>query len=154
MKTFSVPPLHVVGASETALDGLLHQVATAPQQVGFRAYDGHSWVGVSYREFLARARRLALGLIDAGVQPGERVALMSRTRLEWSLCDYAVWLAAAVTVPIYETSSAEQVAWMLSDSAGACQMVCGAPRGADVPSGGERTPRLACRGRSVKLAAA
>jgi len=123
MKTFSVPPLHVVGASEIALDGLLHQVATAPQQVGFRAYDGHSWVGVSYREFLARARRLALGLIDAGVQPGERVALMSRTRLEWSLCDYAVWLAAAVTVPIYETSSAEQVAWMLSDSAAAAVIV-------------------------------
>ncbi len=117
LKTYSVPPLHVVGPTETALDGLMHRAETAPGQVGFCGFDGDSWVGVSYGEFIAQARRLGRGLIDAGVKPGERVALMSRTRLEWALCDYAVWLAAAVTVPIYETSSVEQVEWILSDSA-------------------------------------
>ena len=59
---------------------------------------------------------LAKGLIAAGVKPGDRVALMSRTRYEWTLIDYAIWTAGAVTVPIYETSSAEQVEWILSDS--------------------------------------
>jgi long-chain acyl-CoA synthetase len=59
---------------------------------------------------------LAKGLIAAGIQPGERVALMSRTRYEWTLIDYAVWSAGAVTVPIYETSSAEQVEWIIGNS--------------------------------------
>ena len=59
---------------------------------------------------------LAKGLIAAGIEPGDRVALMSRTRYEWTLIDYAIWTAGAVTVPIYETSSAEQVEWILADS--------------------------------------
>src|SRR4029453_14515428 len=52
----------------------------------------------------------------AGIAPGERVALMSRTRYEWTLVDYAIWAAGAVTVPIYETSSPDQVQWILADS--------------------------------------
>src|SRR5690606_23217762 len=52
----------------------------------------------------------------AGVGAGDRVALLSRTRYEWTLLDYAIWFAGAVTVPIYETSSAEQIAWILQDS--------------------------------------
>jgi long-chain acyl-CoA synthetase len=59
---------------------------------------------------------LAKGFIAAGVQAGDRVALMSHTRYEWTLIDYALWTAGAVVVPIYETSSAEQVEWILSDS--------------------------------------
>ena len=59
---------------------------------------------------------VARGLIAAGVRPGDRVALMSRTRYEWTLADYAIWAAGAVTVPIYETSSTEQVRWILEDS--------------------------------------
>jgi long-chain acyl-CoA synthetase len=61
----------------------------------------------------------ARGLIAAGVRPGDRVALMSRTRYEWTLADYAIWAAGAITVPIYETSSMEQVRWILEDSAAA-----------------------------------
>src|SRR5690606_2626489 len=52
----------------------------------------------------------------SGLEPGGRVALLSRTRYEWTLLDYAIWYAGGVTVPIYETSSAEQIAWILSDS--------------------------------------
>jgi len=58
----------------------------------------------------------AQGLIAAGVQAGDRVGLLCRTRYEWTLTDYAIWFAGGVPVPVYETSSAEQVAWILSDS--------------------------------------
>ena len=60
--------------------------------------------------------RSAAGLIASGVEPGDRVALFSRTRYEWTVIDYAIWTAGGVTVPIYETSSEEQVAWNTGDS--------------------------------------
>src|SRR5665811_1157769 len=71
---------------------------------------------VTYRELAQQVTGLAAGLIAAGVQAGDRVVLFSGTRFEWMLCDYAIWAAGAVTVPVYETSSAEQVEWILSDS--------------------------------------
>ena len=74
------------------------------------------WQDVTAREFADSVTALAKGLIAAGIGEGDRVALMSRTRYEWTLVDYAIWTAGAVTVPIYETSSAEQVEWILSDS--------------------------------------
>jgi long-chain acyl-CoA synthetase len=74
------------------------------------------WQDVTCAQFRDEVVAVARGLIAAGVQPGERVALMSRTRYEWTLVDYAIWAAGAVTVPIYETSSPEQVQWILSDS--------------------------------------
>ena len=64
-------------------------------------------------QFRDEVAALAKGLIAAGIEPGDRVALMSRTRYEWTLADYAIWAAGAVTVPVYETSSAEQVEWIL-----------------------------------------
>ena len=75
-----------------------------------------SWQDVTAGQFRAQVSGLAKGLIAAGIQPGDRVALLSRTRYEWTLADYAIWAAGAVTVPVYETSSAEQVEWILSDS--------------------------------------
>ena len=80
-----------------------------------RREDG-AWRDVTAGEFLAEVRRVAKGLVAAGVGVGDRVGLMSRTRYEWTLVDYAIWFAGGVTVPIYETSSAEQVQWILSDS--------------------------------------
>ena len=67
-------------------------------------------------QFSAEVIAVAKGLIAAGIEPGDRVALMSHTRYEWTLIDYAIWTAGAVTVPVYETSSAEQAEWILSDS--------------------------------------
>jgi long-chain acyl-CoA synthetase len=81
------------------------------------AYRDHDhYVDVTAGEFYDRVRRLAKGLIAYGVQPGERVALMSHTRLEWLLIDYAILAAGAVTVPAYESSSSEQLQWIISDS--------------------------------------
>lgn len=71
---------------------------------------------MTYGEFATKVGELANGLIASGVSSGEWLALMSRNRVEWALCDCAIWAAAAVTVPIYETSSAEQVEWTLGDS--------------------------------------
>ena len=74
------------------------------------------WTDVTAAEFLDEVRAVAKGLIAAGIEAGDRVALISRTRYEWTLLDYAIWFAGAATVPVYETSSAEQIEWILADS--------------------------------------
>jgi len=74
------------------------------------------WRDISATEFLADVSALAKGLIASGVQQGDRVGIMSRTRYEWTLVDFAIWFAGAISVPIYETSSPSQVAWNLGDS--------------------------------------
>lgn len=82
--------------------------------VSFR--QGDEFTDVSAADFYARVRALAKGLIASGVEPGDRVVLMSRTRLEWLVIDYAILAAGGVTVPVFETSSSEQLEWILSDS--------------------------------------
>jgi long-chain acyl-CoA synthetase len=74
------------------------------------------WTDVTGREFLAQVRALAKGLVAAGVEPGDKLALMCKTRYEWTLIDFAVWFAGAVLVPVYETSSPSQIRWNLEDS--------------------------------------
>ncbi|MEP6649693.1 MAG: AMP-binding protein, partial [Lapillicoccus sp.] len=87
-----------------------------PHKVVFSKRAGAGWQDVTAAAFADDVARLAKGLIAAGVEVGDRVAIMSRTRYEWTLADYAIWTAGAVTVPIYETSSPDQVAWILEDS--------------------------------------
>ena len=94
-----------------------------PETVLFSRKTAQGWVDVTARQFAEEVRRVAAGLVASGVSPGDRVALMSKTRYEWTLCDYAIWTAGGVTVPIYETSSAEQVQWILSDSAAVAAIV-------------------------------
>ncbi|HTN78292.1 MAG TPA: long-chain fatty acid--CoA ligase [Acidimicrobiales bacterium] len=77
---------------------------------------GDQFIDVSAADFYARVRALAKGLIASGVEPNDRVVLMSRTRLEWLVIDYAIIAAGGVTVPVFETSSSEQLEWILSDS--------------------------------------
>jgi len=77
---------------------------------------GDKFVDVTAAALVDRIRAVAKGLLASGVAAGDRVALMSHTRLEWTVCDYAILATGGVTVPIYETSSAEQVRWILSDS--------------------------------------
>ncbi len=88
----------------------------APDRPIFAVRDGDGFADVTASDFVARVRRVARGLIAAGVQPGDRVALMAGTRLEWVLFDVAILAAGGVTVPIYDTSSAEQIQWIVSDS--------------------------------------
>lgn len=85
-------------------------------QFSRRAPETGAWEDVTMAEFLAEVSAVAKGLVAAGIEPGDRIALISKTRYEWTLFDYAIWFAGAVTVPIYETSSSEQVRWILSDS--------------------------------------
>ncbi|MEN9679835.1 MAG: hypothetical protein RLZ57_964 [Actinomycetota bacterium] len=87
-----------------------------PNRVMLSRAIGENWQPVTAHELEAEVRAVAKGLIASGVQFGDRVAIMSRTRYEWTIIDFAIWYAGAVPVPIYETSSAEQVDWILSDS--------------------------------------
>ncbi|MCA5924830.1 AMP-dependent synthetase/ligase [Curtobacterium oceanosedimentum] len=77
---------------------------------------GDTWTPITAAETLARVRGIAKGFVAAGLAPGAHVAILSRTRLEWTLVDFAVWTAGLVSVPVYETSSPDQVRWVLSDS--------------------------------------
>jgi long-chain acyl-CoA synthetase len=116
LREFIVPPLLAAEVDRNLTDTLADHAANAPQVVLFsRLVDG-AWQDVSAEAFYAEVRALAKGLAAGGVGPGDRVGLMSKTRYEWTLADYAIWCAGAVTVPIYETSSPEQVGWILGDS--------------------------------------
>ncbi|MFI5838514.1 AMP-dependent synthetase/ligase [Catenuloplanes sp. NPDC051500] len=119
MREFSVPPVVTIDDTMTLTDAVWDNARVAPENVSFlrrTAASADHWSPVTAAEFHADVIAVARGLIAAGVQTGDRVALMSKTRYEWTLIDYAIWAAGAVTVPIYETSSAEQVSWILSDS--------------------------------------
>ncbi|MFF4898546.1 AMP-dependent synthetase/ligase [Streptomyces sp. NPDC001068] len=97
---------------------------------------------VTAAEFAAQVTAVAKGLIAAGLEPGGRVALMSRTRYEWTVLDFAIWSAGGVSVPVYPTSSAEQVEWIVRDS-GARHVVTETPENtATVTTGTVGHPRL------------
>jgi long-chain acyl-CoA synthetase len=100
------------------------------------------WTDVTASQFSGEVIALAKGLIAAGIEPGDRVALMSHTRYEWTLIDYAIWTAGAVTVPVYETSSAEQAEWILSDSGARACFVETASYGDIIGSFRDRVPAL------------
>ncbi len=117
MREFSIPALAVVPATATLTDVVFETAAGSPDQVVLRKQEaGGQWSDVPARQFADDVRSLARGLAAAGIVPGDRVALMSRTCYDWTVIDYAIWTIGAVTVPVYETSSAEQVQWILSDS--------------------------------------
>jgi long-chain acyl-CoA synthetase len=100
------------------------------------------WQPVTAHQLNSQVRATAKGLVAAGIKPGDRVAIMSRTRYEWTILDFAIWTAGAVVVPIYETSSAEQVEWILSDSDSVALFVETAAHRALVDSVRPRTPSL------------
>jgi long-chain acyl-CoA synthetase len=87
-----------------------------PERITMSRPLGDGWQSVTAREVDEEVRATAKGLIAAGIQLGDRVAIMARTRYEWTILDFAIWYAGAVVVPIYDTSSAEQIDWILNDS--------------------------------------
>ncbi|GAC69526.1 AMP-dependent synthetase/ligase [Gordonia soli] len=116
MTEFSVPARFSI-AEDSDATGILFGIAeNTPQRTVFRHKEGDDWAPVSAKDAADRVTTLAKGLIASGVGPGDRVALLSRTRLEWSLLDFAIWSAGATTVPIYDSSSGPQIEWILSDS--------------------------------------
>ncbi len=82
----------------------------------YRAKVGGTWQAITHRDAERRARHLALGLRELGIQAGDRVAILSETRVEWALADFACLCAQAVDVPIYPTLTAKQIEYILSDS--------------------------------------
>jgi len=112
----TVPPLVTAQAEGNLSDLPVRNGRLRPHDVAFSKPSPGTWADVTNAEFLADVHALAKGLMAAGIGLGERVAIMSKTRYEWTLADFAVWTAGAVPVPIYETSSAEQVSWIVSDA--------------------------------------
>ncbi|SEN70389.1 AMP-dependent synthetase/ligase [Actinacidiphila rubida] len=143
MREFSLPALYEVPADGNLTDLIRRNAAQHPDiPVLGRKDPAGRWQDVTAAAFLSEVRAAAKGLIASGVQPGDRVALMSRTRYEWTLLDFAVWCAGAVTVPVYETSSASQVEWILADSGAVAVVVESAGHEAVVESVRERLPHL------------
>ncbi len=123
MKDIDVPPL-VPPTTEGNLSDLPERNAKAdPDRVVFATRAGAGFNDVTATEFYTQVRALAKGLLAAGIEVGDRVGLMSKTRYEWTVADFAIWAAGAVVVPIYETSSAEQISWILQDSAAVALIV-------------------------------
>ena len=117
MRQHTIPALVQIPASASLAEVVSRRAAADPRQVALRRPSGAgSWQDVTIAEFRDEVTALAKGLIAAGIGAGDRVGLMSRTRYEWTVIDYAIWTAGAVCVPVYETSSAEQVEWIMSDS--------------------------------------
>lgn len=116
MREYSVPAAFTVGEHDNVVSSVYDHERTDPTYViAQRQVDG-GWTDVTCAEVAAQIRSAALGLIAEGVQPGDRVAILSATRYEWVILDYAILSVGGVTVPIYETSSTDQVRWVLEDS--------------------------------------
>jgi len=118
VREYGIPALADISERANLADMVTQRAGEQPQAVSLRRRaSGGGWEDVTTSVFKDEVHALAKGLIAAGIGVGDRVALMSRTRYEWTLVDYAVWTAGAVVVPIYETSSADQAEWILTDSA-------------------------------------
>src|SRR5215472_9215977 len=119
MREYSTPAAVDIPQLAGLTDAIFERAERDPGAVVMRrrgAAGGGGWQDVTARQFADDVMALAKGLMAAGIAAGDRVALMSRTRYEWTIADYAIWAAGAVSVPVYETSSAEQVQWIIGDS--------------------------------------
>ena len=117
MKTeFSVAAIVPPPTSGSLVDAIVDNAQSTPHLIALSINRGGAWVGVTSQQFLDQVKSVAKGIVASGVEPGQRVGIMSRTRYDWTVADYAIWYAGATVVPIYETSSAEQVEWILGDS--------------------------------------
>ena len=117
MREYSLPALVEIPATANLASTVSRRAAEQPEAVVLRRPGpSGTWTDVTASQFSGEVVAVAKGLVAAGIEAGDRVALMSHTRYEWTLIDYAIWTAGAVTVPVYETSSAEQAEWILSDS--------------------------------------
>ena len=118
MDEFASPSLGTY-TPELSIPGMLaERLARDPDGVFVErsAGMGGTWVPMTVAAFVAEVTAVAKGLVASGIEPGDRVGIMSRTRYEWTLVDFACWAAGGVGVPIYETSAAEQVRWIAGDS--------------------------------------
>ncbi|MGP5055117.1 AMP-dependent synthetase/ligase [Brachybacterium paraconglomeratum] len=118
MKQYTTPPQHHSSPDENATDLLLGRLRADPSVPIFElAQEGGDYRPMRTADFVEDVKAVAKGLIASDVAPGDVVAILSRTRYEWALADWAIWWAGGVSVPIYESSSPSQIQWIASDSA-------------------------------------
>ncbi len=129
-------------ASRTIADLIPDAVAAFGERVAVRHKQGGEWQDVTYTELGEVVQEIALGLIDLGIEPGERLCILAGTRPEWTYVDMATTATGAVVVPIYQTNSPEECHWVISDS-GARAIVCeNAEQLAKIAAVRERLPQL------------
>jgi long-chain acyl-CoA synthetase len=116
VEQFVVPAVVPADPEANASDLLVDRVAATPDAALFAIPRDGGWVDVSAAEFHRQVVALAKGLVAAGIQPGDKIGFMCKTRYEWTLVDFATWFAGAILVPVYETSAPSQVHWNLTDS--------------------------------------
>ncbi|MFJ4208692.1 AMP-dependent synthetase/ligase [Paenarthrobacter sp. NPDC089675] len=116
MREASTELLVEADANTNVTDLLLERCAKDPYGTLYAHKTTNGWLNVNASRFLADVSALAKGLIAGGLNPGDPVAVLSHSSFEWTLVDFAIWMAGGVTVPIYETSSPGQIEWILVDS--------------------------------------
>ena len=134
MQEHAEPTRYTPAPGETLTDDVFTNARVHASEVGYSRRVADSWVPVTHVELATQVIDVAAALMAWGLSPGERVAIMGGTSFEWMVCDYAIWTAGGVTVPIYETSSAEQVEWILHDSGAVGVFVSNAAVAATVTS--------------------
>ena len=112
-----------ITGSQTIADLISRSAAERPEHPAIRYKQDGVWRELDYRQLADVVEEVGLGLIDLGVQPGDRVCILANTRPEWSYADMAITATGAVVVPIYQTNSPEECRWVISDS-GATAIVC------------------------------
>ncbi|MGZ4554215.1 MAG: AMP-dependent synthetase/ligase [Mycobacteriaceae bacterium] len=142
MHEYSVPSTFTVPAADSLAAVVFSHAEHFATTVMFKRRLDGVWRDVTAAEFAVQVAAVAKGLMASGVAQGDRVALLSSTRYEWTLIDYAIWTAGGVTVPVYETSSAEQVEWILSDSGAVGIVYEHTAHGDTIASVTERCPEL------------
>jgi long-chain acyl-CoA synthetase len=143
VREFSIPALTEIPAAANLAGVIFRRAAEQPQAVVLRRQDASgAWQDVTAGRFRDEVVAAAKGLVAAGIEAGDRVALMSHSRYEWTLLDYAIWAAGAVTVPVYETSSAEQAEWILGNSGARACFVETAALGQVIDGFRDRVPAL------------
>src|SRR3954470_6474015 len=114
-------------ATSTGSKTIADLIVRAAEQYGDRVAARHkvdgAWQDVTYAQVGEIVREIGLGLIDLGIEAGERVCILSRTRAEWTYCDFAVASAGAVAVPVYATNSPEECEWVAGNS-GSVAVIC------------------------------
>ena len=117
MREYSVPASFTIPEDASMADTVYRYEKECPNLVPFQRQAGGTWTDVTAGQFAKEVAAVAKGFIASGVEVGDRVAILSSTRYEWVVLDYAIWTAGGCTVAIYETSAADQAQWILEDSA-------------------------------------
>ncbi|CAB4659715.1 unannotated protein [freshwater metagenome] len=126
MNEITVPALVPNATSGNLTRYIANRAQDEPNRIVVSRPLGDGWQSVTAKEFESEIRSAAKGLVASGIAIGDRVAIMARTRYEWTVLDFAIWYAGACVVPIYDTSSAEQIQWILTDS-GATALIVETP---------------------------